>query len=217
MVITGRIDTEGGYTPESETFCHSDGGFHSKEEDFHNDVRPESCAEAIGTARFPLWKEWVDEAQGMDFVRQVSTKKPYAIHGAACFGVNHMMYPQSSKFLEALDSLDFVMATDLFDTEVCAHADIVLPVSTSFERSELKFYGGRFVNFTTPVIESVGDNRDDVSIMAELAGRMNLGDELLAEGYDVAIEYMMSDSGITDWEAVKASPHAGTSAQCQAL
>ena len=142
----------------------------------------------------------------MDFIRHVKTEDPYPLKGAACFGVNHMMYVQSSKFLEAIDRLDFVMATDIFDTELCKHADIVLPVSTSFERSEVKCYGGRFVNYTTPVIDPVYDNKDDVWIMTELAKRMHLGDELLESGYDAGARFILQESGITDWEAVKNSP-----------
>lgn len=206
MAITGRVDKPGTYIPGNETICHSDGGFPSHEEEFYNSVKPKDTLPAIGSRRFPIWNEMVDEGQGMDFTRQVLTGEPYPLKGAACFGVNHMMYPQSSHFLKALDSMDFVMATDIFETEVVKHADIVLPVGTSFERSEVKCYGGRFVNYTTPVIAPVYDNKDDVWIIAELARRMHLGDTLLEQGYDAGVAFMLQESGITDWEMVKNAP-----------
>lgn len=206
MVITGRVDKPGTFLPERESICHTDGGFPSHEEEFYQCVRPQNPKPAIGTQRFPIWSEFIDEGQGMDFVRHVMTEDPYPLKGAACFGVNYMMYPQSSKFLEALDSLDFVMATDIFDTEVCRHADIVLPVGTSFERGEAKCYGSRFVNYTQPVIEPVYDNRDDVWIIAELARRMQLGDKLLEQGYEAGARFILQESGIQNWEEVKESP-----------
>ena len=47
---------------------------------------------------------------------------------------------------------------------------------------------------------------DDVEIIAELAKRMKLGDELLEAGYDKGAEYILEGSGIEDWEAVKDAP-----------
>jgi hypothetical protein len=71
-------------------------------------------AEIMGTERFPLWKEMVDEGQGMALADQILSGKPYELKAAACFGVNHRMYPDSKRFLEALDKLDFFFATDIF-------------------------------------------------------------------------------------------------------
>jgi len=202
-IITGRYDRPGTAFPERDTYCHSDGGFISLEKEFIDAVRPRTSKPAVGTERFPLWKEMVDEGQGMALADQILSGKPYELKAAACFGVNHRMYPDSKRFLEALDKLDFFFATDIFWTDVCNHADLVLPVSTSFERSEIKCYAGRFVNYTSPAIAPVHNNRDDVEIITMLANALDLDDPLLRQGYDACVKYIFSPSGIKDWEGLK--------------
>lgn len=202
-VITGQFDRPGTLRPETDSFCHSDGGFESLEEAFSKATRPATDKPTLGSQRFPLFHEMVDEGQGMDFIRQMETDAPYALHGAVLFGVNSRMYPDSARFLRAMDQMDFILADDIFWTEACRHADIVLPASTSFERSEVKCYAGRFINYTKPAIDPVWDNRDDVRIITELANALDLDDPLLRSGYDRCVQYMLSPAGIEDWDAFR--------------
>lgn len=206
LAITGRVDRPGTILPEYESICHSNGGFKGLEEEYIGETRPKGCKPSVGSERFPLWADMVDEGQGMDLVRHITEGTPYPIRSIAMFGVNDRMYLESGKFLKAIAGLDFVMATDIFSTDVCGIADIVLPVLTSLERSEVKCYAGQFVNWTRPAIEPVYDGRDDVAIITDLAQRMELDDGLLKKGYDAGAQYILSLSGITDWEAVKDSP-----------
>ena len=206
MALLGRVGKTPGYILDNDTYCHSDGGFLSLEEEFIDETRPQNAKPAVGCERFPLWNDLVDEGQAMDLVRQTEEGKPYPIRAWACFGVNDRMYPESSRFLRAMDSLEFSFAADIFWTDVCRHADVVLPVCTSYERGEVKCYAGRFVNFTRPAIEPLYESRTDADIICELSRRLELGDERLAAGYDACVEYMFAPSGITDWEAVKDSP-----------
>lgn len=206
MVILGRVDKPGMYMPLQETFCHTGGGFDSLEEEFINIVRPDGSKTPVGHDRFPLWADMVNEGQGMDLIHQIEDGKPYPIRAMACFGVNDRMYPESKRFLAAMDRLDFTFAADIFWTDVCRHADIVLPVCTSYERGEAKCYANRFVNFTRPAVEPLYESRPDTDVICELARRMRLGDELLNSGYDECIRYIFKPSGIEDWEAVKDSP-----------
>ena len=59
--------------------------------------------------------------------------------------------------------------------------------------------------WTKPAVPAVGDCRDDVEIITELAKRMQLNDELLEAGYDAGIRYMLEGSGITDFDALHES------------
>ena len=208
MAISGRYDRPGTMFPCRDTLCDSDGGFDSLVHEFYMSRFPENARPQIGSERFPLWTELLHDkqAQGMDLVRQVEEGTPYPIKAAVCLGVNDRMYPESPRFLKALDTMDFVMATDIFQTDVIAHADIVLPVSSSFERGEVKCYAGQFVHYTRPIIEPVHDNRDDVEIITMLANALDLDDDLLRAGYDKSVQHILSPSGITDWEAVKDAP-----------
>lgn len=202
--ITGRFDRPGGMLPVGDyTFAHSNSGFVSREIQYATETRPHTDKLGVGLARFPLWAKLNDQCQGMDLANQILTAEPYPIRAAVCFGVNHMLYPDSGRFLRAMDKLDFIMTADIFMTDMCRHADIVLPASTSLERSEIKFYGP-VVNYTKPVVDPVWDNRDDVAIMAALAEHLDLDDMLLRAGYDAGARYMLEAAGIEDWEAFRA-------------
>ena len=203
MAITGRFDRSGTCYPDYETYCHSDGGFRSLEEQFVDEVRPQTDKKGVGWDRFPLWADMVDEAQGMHLAAQILTGEPYPIRGMLGLGVNTRMYPDTRRFVKALSQLEFFAADDIFWTEACRYADIVLPASTSFERSEVKCYAGRFINYTKPVIAPVHDNRSDTDIICDLANALDLEDDLLRSGYDKCLQYIMSPAGIEDWEAFR--------------
>lgn len=201
--ITGRFDRRGGMLPVGDcVFAHSNSGFVSREIEYATQTRPNTDKLGVGLARFPLWAMLNDQCQGMALADQILSGEPYPIRAAVCFGVNHMMYPDSERFLRAMDKLDFIMAADIFMTDMCRHADVVLPACTSLERSEIKFYGP-FVNYTNPAIQPVGESRDDVAIMAALAERLGLDDMLLRAGYDAGARYMLEAAGIEDWEAFR--------------
>lgn len=192
-VITGNVDKKGTLLPVYETYCDIASGFATHEEEFMSETATEKKVPQVGEERFPLWNVMTGDAQAMDLPRQILEGTPYAIHALAAFGVNTMIFPQPEKFREALRKLDFIFATDLFWTDMCKYADIVLPVCSSLERNELKCYpGGRFY-YVSPAIDPLYESRNDVEIMAELARRLCPEDELLSAGYDAGIKYMFRE------------------------
>ncbi len=191
--ITGNYDVKGGNFPIGETFSHQWAGFETKEPEFTHGTSPQNGPLRIGYGAFPLWKHFISECQMTDFVRQVREQKPYKLRGLLAFGMNNRMFPQSHKILEAIDSLDFVMSTELFMTDVCRHSDIVLPVCTSFEREEFKVYPGGYAAYVKPVIEPLYDSRPDTTVIKELAEALKLDDPLLRSGYENCVRWMLSD------------------------
>lgn len=141
----------------------------------------------------------------MELTHWLETGGEYPLKMALCLGVNHMMYPESERFLKAMDKLEFIAASDLFWTDMCRHADIVLPALTSVERSEIKCYMGKHIYYTTPAIEPVVDGKDDVAVITELARRLFPEDELLCQGYEATARWILEPAGITDWDALKAA------------
>jgi len=194
-VITGNFDKPGTLLPVYDSFLEMGAGFETGEEEFIHATVTAKTLPQVGEERFPLWNRMTGEGQTMDLVRQIRTGKPYPIRALAAFGMNNRMFPQTENLREALKELDFMFATDLFWTEACNYADVVLPVCSSFERGEVKCYPGGFIAYTEPVIDRVGDCRSDVEIIAELAKRLDTGDELLAAGYDAAVHAMFADFG----------------------
>jgi anaerobic selenocysteine-containing dehydrogenase len=98
---------------------------------------------------------------------------------------------------ESLKRLNFFVHTDLFWTDTCKLADIVLPACTSFERSELKFFPGNFAIYTQPVIEPLWESRSDADIIFDLAKRIAPDDTLMQKGYEANLDWILKPSGLT--------------------
>ncbi len=189
-VITGNVDKPGGILPTTDTFLEMGAGFETREEEFIFETRTPERLPLVGQKRFPLWYDMNHDGQAMDLTRHILTEDPYPIRALAAFGMNTRMFPQTSQLLKALEKLDFMFATDLFWTDACRYADVVLPACSSFERGEVKCYPGGFMSYTQQAIDRVGDCRSDVEIIAQLAKRLDTGDELLMQGYDACIRYI---------------------------
>lgn len=205
FALTGNVDRVGTQFPKKLSFAYSYSGTPSREAEFTKKKEFYKLKSAVGAKRFPLWNDMMAEGQAMDLTNWLETEGEYPLKAALCFGVNHMMYPESDRFLKAMDKLDFIMATDLVWTETCRHADIVLPALSSVERSEIKCYGGKFIYYTSPAIEPFVDGKDDVAIITELVHRTVPEDKLLGAGYDATARWILEPAGITDWEALKAA------------
>lgn len=197
QAICGNLDRPGGMRPLHPTYIYTDCGFHMPEHEFIHSRRPKDGHNCVGGERFPVWNALVDEAQAMDLPRQIEEGKPYPIRALLAFGMNHRMFPEPEKMLRAIDKLDFVMATDLFDTQVVRHADIVLPVCSSLERSELKAYPGGFLTCTEPVIHPLYESRNDCEIICGLANALGFDDGLLCAGYEETMNWFVKDLGVT--------------------
>jgi anaerobic selenocysteine-containing dehydrogenase len=145
----------------------------------------------------------VNQAQAMDLPRQITTGRPYPIRALVGMGMNYRLWPDSEGLLRALDQLDFVCVTDLFLTDTAKQADIVLPVQSSVERSELRCYPQKYVILTQPAIAPVGQARSDTDIIIGLAQKLGLRDPLLnPEGAHAAPGRGFLADGTPDFGAV---------------
>lgn len=195
--ITGNYDVKGGNIPAGETYSHQWANFETCEHEFTHATTPDNWEKRIGYDRYPLWKKFVQETQMTDFVRHAKEQKPYPLKAMMAFGLNHRMFPEPHEVLEVLDEMDFVVSAELFMTDVCKHADIVLPVCTSLEREEFKVYPGGFATYINPVIPPVGQSRPDTTIIQELVDALGIDDPLLSSGYRHCVDWMLRDCHFT--------------------
>lgn len=197
QALQGNIDVAGGDLPGSRGFCQTGCGFQTMEETFifGNGGRPEG--KRVGEDEFPLWAMLSPEMQAISLPEQILSEKPYGLKALVNFGMNHRMFPQPKKVLQALDKLDFVVSIDLFMTETCRHSDLVLPACSSLERSELKGWPGGFLTCTTPAIKPLYQSRPDTVIVCELAEYLGVEDDLLRSGYEETMGYMISNLSVT--------------------
>jgi anaerobic selenocysteine-containing dehydrogenase len=83
--------------------------------------------------------------------------------------------PNSGRFEQALERLDFMVSVDIYLNETTRHADVILPGSSPLERShyDIGLYQlavRNVANFSPPIFEPNGDRPCDWQIMLRLAG-----------------------------------------------
>jgi len=190
--LTGNFDRKGGSIPMDFSYIEQTAGFHTLDEEFYREKKPKNHKPPIGTEDFPLWHAMTEEYQSMGLAKQIVTKKPYPIKSLVSFGMNTRMFPNTDKLRYALTQLDFFVNVDLFMTEACKFADIVLPACSSFERGEYKTYMGGFATYTKPVIRPLYDSKSDADIICDLAQYLELDDPLLKAGYREWLRHITS-------------------------
>jgi anaerobic selenocysteine-containing dehydrogenase len=202
--LTGNYDIAGGNFVIPPSFIHIPGLIPTREHEFIQ-CRPWSeMAPRIGADRFPVWADIIDEeAQAMHLPCQIRSGEPYSLKALIGFGMNHRMWPDPNGLLESVGKLDLFVNVDIFMTETCKYADIVLPACTSVERSELRCYPMGYIIFTQPAIPPLYDSRSDVEIIYELAARLGLDDLLFKAGYEASVDWILAPSGISVAELKK--------------
>ena len=87
--------------------------------------------------------------------------------------------PDGRRLAEALDSLDFMVAVDLYLNETTRHADVILPPTTALERDhyDLVFHSLAIRNtarFSPAVFAKPDEARHDWEILRELTLRLGV-------------------------------------------
>jgi anaerobic selenocysteine-containing dehydrogenase len=142
----------------------------------------------------------------------VLTGEPYAVRGLVNFGTNLLLsHADGARGAEALDALDFMVHVDVFMNPTAAHADIVLPVNTAWEREGLRSdfnvsqEAAGHVQIRPPAIESRGESRSDAWIAFALAERLGLGGLFWDGDRDAAYRSLLAPSGL-DLDALRRWP-----------
>lgn len=203
IALTGNYDIYGGNVNDPPSFLNQPGGFDSRVGEYIHPRPWDEMATRIGHERFPVWMELVDEGQAMHLPSQIRSQEPYPIKALLAFGLNYRMWPDSEGFLRSLSDLDFIANVDIFMTDSCRYADIVLPACTSIERSELRCYSNRYIIFTDPAIVPLHESRSDADIIFELSNRLGLNDPLFQAGYEASLDWILEPSGMTIEELKK--------------
>jgi anaerobic selenocysteine-containing dehydrogenase len=141
----------------------------------------------IWAERFPL----VEDATAI-FAEAILTGKPHPIRAMMCTIANPIQeYPNTTKVREALGKLDFLVVDDLFMTETAKIADIVLPASTFFEKTELcktqNLALTKYFQVSHKVMEPLYESLPDWKYICLLAKEMRL------EAFDYASEEEIID------------------------
>ncbi|MDI3481089.1 MAG: hypothetical protein PWQ97_744 [Tepidanaerobacteraceae bacterium] len=85
------------------------------------------------------------------------------------------MNPDTAAMKKALNSIETVVAVDLFMTDTVREADIVLPCTSFFEEENIRVNSwSSWIFYCPKIIEPIGESRPDQEIFMDLAHRMGL-------------------------------------------
>lgn len=153
-------------------------------------------ARAAARDRFPLYSEYRGESHASGLVDAVLHHRPYAIRGLIVHGASVLTsWPETPRWRETLAQLDFLVCIDRQLTADAAYADIVLPATTMFEIDSYMTYGPIF-RLRERLIEPVGEARNDLLIMAELAARLGYG-EAYPQSEEALLKHVLKGSGFS--------------------
>jgi formate dehydrogenase major subunit len=153
-----------------------------------------------------LWGMPLDPQPGLTVVEIMDAVHEGGIRGMYIMGENPAMSdPDAHHAREALAKLECLVVQEIFLTETCYHADVILPATAWPEKTGTVTNTDRMVQMGRPALTPPGDSKEDLWIIQEIARRMGL-DWKYGGARDVFNEMrlaMDSIAGIT-WERLEA-------------
>jgi formate dehydrogenase major subunit len=122
-----------------------------------------------------LWGTTLNPHAGKTVVEIMHAIHANDLNGMYIMGENPAMSdPNLNHAREALAMLDHLVVQDIFFTETCSYADVILPASAFAEKSGTFTNTDRRVQLGRQAINPPGDARQDLWIIQEIAKRMGL-------------------------------------------
>ncbi|OAT84851.1 dehydrogenase [Desulfotomaculum copahuensis] len=139
------------------------------------DLRPPEGVPPVGADRHPLFHRLTRSAHFMEMPRAVLKDDPYPVRALILDGASIITgYPQPDLWRRVFAKLELLVVIDRFMTADAAYAHYVLPATTYYENYSLQRYRG-YIQLRTPVVEPVGESRNDFFIFAALAKQLGYG------------------------------------------
>ena len=202
--LTGSFDVRGGNVLYERPRVENLAGI-----DLLGDSQLEKAIDRRTRPLGPARHGWVP---GHSFARAVLTGDPYPVRGLVGFGSNLLLSQPDTKLMHrALERLDFFVQCDLFLTPTAELADIVLPVSSGWEREGLRAgfevtqEAEQLVQLRPRVVAPRGEARSDTEIVFALAEKLGLRDRFFGGDIDEGYRAMLAPSGVT-LEQLRESP-----------
>ena len=163
-------------------------------------------ASTAARARFEaLWNSELDAEPGLTVVEIMHAIHADRLHGMYIMGENPAMSdPNLNHARSALAKLAHLVVQDIFFTETCSYADVILPASAFAEKSGTFTNTDRRVQLARQAIKPPGEARQDLELIQEIARRFGLNWHYSGPE-DVFAEIRMSNpamAGMT-WERLE--------------
>ncbi|MFQ5990956.1 MAG: NADH-quinone oxidoreductase subunit NuoG [Nitrospiraceae bacterium] len=134
---------------------------------------PGPCDAADGSARAQLtkiWKEELPNGQGQTLMQMLEDARAGKVKAMYIVGENPVgSLPRAAGAREALDTLEFLVCHELFQTDTAALADVVLPACSYAEKDGTFTNTEGHVQRVRQAIDPVGESRQDWEILSALS------------------------------------------------
>lgn len=158
----------------------------------------------------PAKDNWISSQALYDAILNAD---PYRVRALVGFGRNFLVnHSNVQRGAEALAALEFHVQVDITLTPTASYADIVLPITTPWERDALRvgFEGSdraeRLVQLRQAAIAPLGESRSDAYVVFELAKRLGLGHHFWNGDIDAGLAFVLQPLGIT-LDDLRANPN----------
>lgn len=132
----------------------------------------------VGIDDFPMFYKFTGSGQFCRFPKAVLEDDPYPIRALVLVGGSPMLtFPDTNQWREVYKKLDCLIVSDRYPTEDSRYADIVFPSCTLYETYKPVMGADGKIELLNPVIEPVGECRDDALILAGIAKKLGVGDD----------------------------------------
>ncbi|WP_448872621.1 molybdopterin-containing oxidoreductase family protein [Desulfobulbus propionicus] len=154
------------------------------------------------TRDYPLFntfsETWGNQVQGC-VVDAILEEKPYPLKMVVVQSGNPLVtMADSSRTRAAFAKLETLVVIDMFMTETARLADVILPASSCFEKTQLNRSSIRNnpMFLQNAVIPPVGDSWPDWKIVFELGRRLGLENDFPWQTAEEAIDYQLEPTGV---------------------
>lgn len=186
--LAGQLDVPGGllFRMKENSFPINRGGLVP-----NPDVR-----KALGRDRFPIYSMYRGESHAIALPDAILKGEPYKIRSLIILGGSIITaWPNPTLWRKTLGALEFLVCINRHFTADATYADIVLPATTMYEVTSYMTYGPVF-KIREKVVDPVGEARNDLLILSELARRLGYGD-LYPQSEEDLLRYVLKGSGFT--------------------
>jgi formate dehydrogenase major subunit len=122
------------------------------------------------------WKVSLPPKPGLDNHMMVDAIHEGQLKAMYLFGEEMSLVDSNANFVsDALSKLDFFVVQEIFFSETCQFADVILPASPSLEKEGTFTSTERRIQRLYQVLEPLGESRPDWIIIQDIANRLGAG------------------------------------------
>jgi formate dehydrogenase major subunit len=122
-----------------------------------------------------VWATDLDPEPGLTVTEIIASVLHGGVRGMYMMGENPFLSdPNINKVRKALAQLDFLVVQDIFLTETCEFADVILPATSYLEKDGTYTNTDRRVQLGRKVLDAPGQAREDWRVVQDVARRVGL-------------------------------------------